>query len=540
MSFWTGFSTGLASSIDRGLQSAMERRQDELSSAKKFWMQREATKREKYEAKKEKTDEEALAGYRSLLEGFNGDATKAKAAFDSLAESGGGVAGVTSYLTKARGRADELGSYDISLDFKDFKEGDTAYTGGEAGLLMPEYKGTQFKAATYGVGTSRIDEFFGRDGDDTDTARLEKQMNKGFDAKPATAPASSIGKFGSVDRSRLSAAEKYKQGQEERGLNIETKELGLDRVRLDMDATDLGMTRTRQAMNLDAQAADLAKDKFASAEKQQEVANKRAKAEALRRQAELIMRAEKHVVDMEAAGLSVAEQKREAAKAKRHPEFASFEKAVIYAETQLARSDITDIERKDFKQLSTDMTAAAIAYNNEVENQGGTAIEFAKQSLDSIIENARKFELEKVPQKDIGGKVKYAIEGNEAAYYGGMDRALNTAAKRLTPEGKSMPDEAKRYIDSLRADNIQKAYGFAVGKEAEYNTAVAKKKSTDKINYVPWNKISGLQNAQQLTKYAKENIKAGAVVPFKEDGSLYGIWTGTRFVKAENDEDMGR
>jgi len=61
MSFWTGFSTGLASSIDRGLQSAIEKRQGELSSAKKFWMQREATKREKYEAKKEKTDEEALA-----------------------------------------------------------------------------------------------------------------------------------------------------------------------------------------------------------------------------------------------------------------------------------------------------------------------------------------------------------------------------------------------------------------------------------------------------------------------------------------------
>ena len=85
-------------------------------------------------------------------------------------------------------------------DFKDFKEGDTAYTGGEAGLLMPEYKGTQFKAATYGVGTSKIDEFFGRTGEDTDTARLEKQMNVGFDAKPATGPAASTGSFGSVDR----------------------------------------------------------------------------------------------------------------------------------------------------------------------------------------------------------------------------------------------------------------------------------------------------------------------------------------------------
>ena len=32
----------------------------------------------------------------------------------------------------------------------------------------------------------------------------------------------------------------------------------------------------------------------------------------------------------------------------------------------------------------------------------------------------------------------------------------------------------------------------------------------------------------------RENIKKGAVVPLKEDGSLYGIWTGTKFVKAQD------
>ena len=73
---------------------------------------------------------------------------------------------------------------------------------------------------------------------------------------------------------------------------------------------------------------------------------------------------------MEAAGLSVEEQKREAAKAKQHPEFASFEKAIIFAKTQLARSDLTDIERKDFEKLSTDMTAAALAYSRESRRYG--------------------------------------------------------------------------------------------------------------------------------------------------------------------------
>lgn len=540
MSFWTGFTEGLAGSLDRGLQKAISKRDDELSRAKKFWMERQMQERDEYEAEKEKQDKEAVAGYKALLFGMKGDATRAKAAFDALSERGGGVVGVTEYLKKVRGRADDLGSYDMTLDFQDFKPGAAPYTGGVEGVRMPDYKGRRFDASTLGLGANPLDRLFGTDAENTDVARLQRQMDKQFDAtsRPDDAPAPvQAASFGRIDRSRLGAAEKYRQEQEVRDLNIEAKKLGIDKVELDMNATKVGIARTKQATKLDAEAAELARDKFASAEAQQEILNKRAEAEALRRQTELIMRAEKHVVDMEAAGLSIEQQKREAAKAKQHPEFASFERAIIFAKTQLARSDLTDTERKDFEKLSTDMTAAALAYNTEVENRGGTGIEFAKQSLDSIIENARKFELEKVPQKDIGGKVEYAIDGNEAAYYGGMDRALNTAAKRLTPEGKSMPAEAKRYIDSLRADNIQKAYGFASGKAAEYNTAVANNKSTDKINYVPWNKVSGLQNAQELTKYAKENIKAGAVVPLKEDGSLYGIWTGTKFVKAQ---DMDR
>ena len=49
MSFWTGFTTGLASSVDKGLQAAMKARDEELSSARNFWMQRQATKLEKAE-----------------------------------------------------------------------------------------------------------------------------------------------------------------------------------------------------------------------------------------------------------------------------------------------------------------------------------------------------------------------------------------------------------------------------------------------------------------------------------------------------------
>ena len=40
MSFWTGFGTGLAKSVDQGLQTAMSKRDDELSRAKTFWQRK--------------------------------------------------------------------------------------------------------------------------------------------------------------------------------------------------------------------------------------------------------------------------------------------------------------------------------------------------------------------------------------------------------------------------------------------------------------------------------------------------------------------
>jgi len=448
MSFWTGFSTGLASSIDRGLQSAIEKRQGELSSAKKFWMQREATKREKYEAKKEKTDEEALAGYRSLLEGFNGDATKAKAAFDSLAESGGGVAGVTSYLTKARERADQLGSYDISSDFKDFKEGDTAYTGGEAGLLMPEYKGTQFKAATYGVGTSRIDEFFGRDGDDTDTARLEKQMNVGFDAKPATAPAASTGSFGSVDRSRLSAAETYarqKTVEEQQDAKVER----------DITAFDTNQKRVKALTQQIADQEARAKRGELDAKEQKIYDRTRDAIKDLQTRSQLIQDAEAHVKNMESTDLSIEERKLAIAKEKKFPAFKSYENMAVFASNALATKDFKPgYTEQDYKDLYIAGMAGVSEIANAEDTKAAGGVSFSKPNRQTILNNEIKRTLQPVGLvEDIEGKITFKIEGNKPLYFESMTRALNNVtAQTKDLEDPMMDALIKSQKDSLKAD----------------------------------------------------------------------------------------
>ena len=505
MSFWTGFSTGLASSIDRGLQSSMERRRDELSSAKKFWMQREATKREKYEAKKEKTDEEALAGYRSLLEGFNGDATKAKAAFDSLAESGGGVAGVTSYLTKARERADQLGSYDISLDFKDFKEGDTAYTGGEAGLLMPEYKGTQFKAATYGVGTSKIDEFFGRTGADTDTARLEKQMNVGFDAKPATAPAASTGSFGSVDRSRLSAAQKYKEDTEDRSMKLE-------KFDMDKSAFNQNEGRIAQAMRIQREAEDRLKLDQDNAIAQQEYKNATDAADRFRRYQQLDREAEMFILDKEAKELGIETAQLKLQKDREPPKFTDFEKMAVYYTQKMGERGNTTEQNNDYAEGLRRAIEGATKWNAQTAKNDGKTKFFSPQNRQAILDGEVKRQLAPFGMiDDLGSVIETEIDGtDQPKYFDGMRRALDN----VTAQVAGLNDPSMNALIDGQRDTLR-------SKMNQYKkTAVDEQQKTAR----------NLSEAMSVT--FKETLTAGDVVTYetKNGGTATRIWTGSRYI----------
>ena len=542
MSFWTGFTTGLASSVDRGLQKAIERRDGELSRAKEFWMQRKATKLEKAEEEKAAYDKKAEKAYNRLADEL-GDTTMAYAAFQKL----GGADEALDYLSKvdeARGKLQPGQTYNIADDFVDYKAGKTTLTraeGLESVRMQLPSLGT-VSASDLAI-DDKLGRLFGREGRAAEqaAASINKRFAE-FQGQGAAAP-TDIGTIGRVDLSRQVAAVSEKERQEERELDIQTKQLGLKSMTLDMDAKKLGMTRTQQAIQLDADAAKLAEKKFLSAEEQREIDNKRAEAESLRRQTELIMKSEKHVLDMESAGLTIEEQKREADKAKEFPEFASFEKAIVYANTQLARSDLSDQERSDLEKLSEDMTAAAIAYNNQVENEGGEAIEFSKQSLDSIIQGAQNFELKNVPSESIGDKIQYKIEGNEAQYFAGMERALNAVTKRLTPEGGTMPAQAQRYIDELKSNTMQRAFDFAKSQESKY-TQAGTASAQQRAKYVPLNVVQGaveqikaqnqgMSDAAAMKQYASTNLKSGTVVPMNDEGTLYGIWTGTRFIKAQ-------
>lgn len=505
MSFWTGFTTGLASSVDKGLQRAIEKRDGELSAAKKFWMQTKATKKEKYEAKKEKEDAEAVAGYKSLLAGFNGDADMAKAAFDSLAASGGGVAGVTDYLSKVRQRTDELGSYDISLDFKDFKAGDTAYTGGEEGLLMPEYQGTPFKAADYGVGSSRLDELFGRTGADTDTARLEKQMNVGFDAQPAAAPAASTGAFGSVDRSRLSAAQKYKEDTEDR-------EMKLDRFEMDKSAFKQNQSKVTQAMQIAREAEDRLKLDQDNAILQQEYKNAVDAADRFKRYAQLDREAEMFILNKEAKELGIEVTQLQLDKDKKPPEFTDFEKMAVYYTQKLGERGLTTEQKNDYSEGLRRAVEGATKWNAQTVKSDGKAKFFSNESRQSILNGEIKRQLEPFGMvDDLGQVIEEEIDGtDQPKYFDSMRRALDNVTSQVAGlNDPSMNALIAGQRSSLRA------------KMNEYKKAAVSEQQKTARNLT-----------ESLSTTFKETLKPGDVVTYETDngGTATRIWTGDRYI----------
>ena len=507
MSFWTGFTTGLASSVDKGLQRAIEKRDGELSSAKKFWMQREATKREKYDIKKEKNDAEVLAGYTSLLEGFGGDKDRAKAAFDILVAQGGGVQGVTSYLEDARKRAGELPTgYTINEDFKDFVAGDSKFGGTAEDLMMKPYQGTQFKAANYGVGKSRFDELLGRTGADTDTARLEKQMNVGFDAQPTAAPAASTGAFGSIDRSRLSAAETYArqktvEGQQDAKVQREITAFGTNQTRVKALTQQIADQEKRAKRGeLDAKEQkkyDRNRDMLADAE----------------RKTELEQKAEMFILEKRAKKLGITAQQLANQKAKQPPEFSDFEDMAVYATQKLAAGGLTPQQTSDFEEMRQQAITGAKAWNAQTEADGNKKSDFSPQSVNAILDAQIKRTMGKAGLYDgVEDKVKKITEGNAESYFDNFNQAISAVEGTYGTDDEVMKNAIAQQENVLAQD---------VRSFIDKQLAIPAQKNK-RLKIFDGSPAELVDNAYQNNPYKK-----GDIIQYKEgDVTKYAIWTG--------------
>lgn len=108
--FAKGLVKGLAGSIDRNLQMAMSRRQDDVSRAKTFWMTRQAQKLDAAE----EHDRMAEKHLNRLINEFGGDVSKGLAAYKAL---GGDVDSVGKYLDEVD-ETRKVTSYNLADKFK--------------------------------------------------------------------------------------------------------------------------------------------------------------------------------------------------------------------------------------------------------------------------------------------------------------------------------------------------------------------------------------------------------------------------------------
>lgn len=91
-SFGTGLVTGLATSVDKSLRNAMDKRDEEMSSARKFWQTRQAQKMDLAEDRDRRTNK-ALD---RMIDEMDGDVAKGVAAFKA---AGGDVDQVESFIS---------------------------------------------------------------------------------------------------------------------------------------------------------------------------------------------------------------------------------------------------------------------------------------------------------------------------------------------------------------------------------------------------------------------------------------------------------
>jgi len=513
MSFLTGLITGAATSIDDQLKKDMERSQERAEGMAQYRITRRRAELERQEKEKREL-KQTLGNLASLVDG---DVDKAAQLYKA---GGGNIAGANALFTELKKNADAGKDIKTAITFAEARAEPGQMTDYINQFItpistLPPIEGVK-GAGLYGA-------MFKPDM----SARVQEQVDEAAPLPAQEATADMDVQMATIDRTGFLAAQQ--EMREEKRFDVEMAKAGRD-VTLD----ELNQKKLNQAMRLADDAAALANSKFASDEEQRELDNARAEVEALQRQSKLIQEAEAHVLSMRKTKQDIEMSEIELTKAKDHPQFKDFEDQAVYAAQKLASGNLSEQERGDYQTLYDNALKGAAEYAAATDTDTGVAggIEFSKQSLDSIVQGAAKFELDMVPSRSIGDKIKYTIDGNEAAYYGGMARALKTVENRLTSDDGTISPQAKRYIDSLRASNTQKLYNYAAEEMADSisDNAARKKKS----KFISYDKISSLNSGQELKEWARTNAQAGSVIPMNPEGTILGVWTGSRFLKAED------
>lgn len=502
MGFLSGFITGAAESINEQLKNDMKRSQERAEGMAQYRITRrraaiEAQEKEKKELKKTLNNLASLVG---------GDIDKAA---ELYVAAGQNLEGGNALYTELKKNADAGIDISSAITFatKRAKPGDiTNYINKFVSPIttMPLVEDETRASGLMGL--------------------FEKDMGKKImrevdEAAPLPAVVPSDMEVGAaqIDRTGFLSAQEYAETLKERERAESEEQRAIkaeERAALGFQTAEERAASAEERAN---KAEKRAAKKFASDMEIQEAEEARKDAEEARAVAKAARDAESFVLTKELTGLSIEEKKLEIAKAKEHPEFTTYERMAVYADTQLASLEAIPVNARtadDTAQIE-EMTnlrdyalEGAAVYNAKTSDKNTTV--FSKQTRDSIINNEIKRVLQPLGLvKDIEGELQYSLEGNELEYMDGMSIAINNIRNRV--EGI----DDKEMINAIDAqDNTLRIFAdkYIDNQIKAGKTAIVERNADDirsKIN-------SGAYSAGDIIQYTDD------------DGVTHNfVWTGS-------------
>lgn len=497
-SFGTGFVTGLAKSVDKSMQDALERRNSELSEARKYIKTRNAAKQDAYQARKLKADKENEEAFNLLAAELGGDADFTAAAFERL----GTAEKVKAYLDnvdKTRASLQPGQTYNPAADFTGYVAGKTPIT--QSAFLAgksPEAPDLTVDPSMFEV-DDPIGRLFGKEG--RAAQRAADRMNT---AVTSTAPAArpsltGMGTVSGLDFTRQVAAQ-------EAGFAATKRERATTEFDMKVSAFKQNASRLEQQMTIADSIEARAKDKALSDAEQRKLDNSRNEIADLQRKTQLEREAEMFVIEKKAKELGIEVEEYKLQKSKEAPQFNDYEEMAVYYSNRLGQRGLTTQQKNDFSQLRNDAIAGAAAFNQQT---GGTASFFGKPNRDTIINSEIKRMLEPFGMVDeLGQQIQEEIDGNLPSYFDGMTRALDNLTRTTAPlNDNAINSMLLGQKEALKARKKQYKEDFAAPKEAADYTEF---KSNE----------------------FKSTLEIGDVVTYTTDSGdvAVRIWTGNRYI----------
>lgn len=508
MSFFTGFATGLASSIDDALKRDMKRTQDRIDGMGQY----RVTRRRAEIERKQKDEDELREVLLSLAAFTDGDEDKAIQLYNSAGKTLAGGRDLASEL-----RANQKAGKDVTAaitfaeaaaepgNFTDFISRNVTPIK-TLPLMEDEMEASGlYKMFKPDVGKQLMQQV-------EEEAPLPKAPE--LTTKEARDAAAKIDRTGFLEAEK--AAEDIKQRErteKEFGLKISGMELAQQRTQQTMDLAEKAEQRAARLESENADQRDIDNAlKFAS--------ERRAEANLALAQEAAYRDAKAFITSQELAGLTIEDRQLELEKKRNAPQFSTYEAMLVASEQKIAALEaIPDTQKTadDKLDLQTQQSIrdTALAGINKVAQAESTptyTATFSKQSIDSVINAEIKRQLTPVGLYDsINDKVKTIQSGNKMEYLTRMERVFDAIESRYAG-----------VTDATLENTLQAQRNLLKEETADY-----------KMSLINDEKVEKKQVTRDQLKDTEfmNSLKPGAVLQYKSgDVTITTIWTGSRYI----------